>query len=57
MQISSVEKLEITHGAIPPSKEEKGVSTLLVLGCAQRSLFSESSMEMVKMLNFTVEKN
>lgn len=57
MQISSVEKLEITHGAIPPSKEEKGVSTLLVLGCAQWSLFSESSMERVKMLNFTVEKN
>lgn len=24
MQISSMEKLEITHGAIPPSKEEKG---------------------------------
>lgn len=56
MQISSMEKLEITRGAIPPSKEEKGISTLLVLGCAHWSLFNEYSMKMIKMLNFTVEK-
>lgn len=35
MQISSMENLKITRGAIPASKKEKGISTLSVLGCAQ----------------------
>lgn len=56
MQISSMENLKITRGAIPASKKEKGISTLSVLGCAQWSLFNKYSVEMVKMLNFTVEK-